>query len=398
VARAARVTSLAVALTALGLAVIGTSSPASDGEDATAAAKAPKQVRPAAPARYSVPRPFMRVRTSSQLKAALARRVPTRIVLQRGTYDGDGPFVNKAGHALYAGRLGQAVLAAGLSIGDEDGGSGGLVRGLVFDVREWAKTVDGVVLAVRGEAAGVQVLDVTLRGHSRIRSGLVVRQPEGFRAARLVVRDFTDYGVLVDANDRSRTSLERPYRLSDLDVAGIGRAIPGSSQGRGEACVWVGNPGVVERVRARRCAWTGLWTGTAATGLRASDVDIDQTRTGVYLEHFTKQSVFERILVGRRVRVGLTAEWADPDWGGLPASVDNVVMNSRFESWLVGVYLDEGTTRTTIKGSTFVGQRWAAIGDYEGISNAFYGNDYRRIAPGATPVTRKHIRTAEAGG
>jgi hypothetical protein len=126
-------------------------------------------------------------------------------------------------------------------------------------------------------------------------------------------------------------------------------------------------------------------------------VDVNQTRTGVYVEHFTKQSVFERIVIGRQVRVGLTAEWADPDWGGLPASVDNVVQASRFESWLVGVYLDEGTTRTTIRGSIFVGQRWAAIGDYEGISNAFYGNDYRRIAPGATAVTREHIRTAGAG-
>ena len=56
--------------------------------------------------------------------------------------------------------------------------------------------------------------------------------------------------------------------------------------------------------------------------------------------------------------------------GGLPASVDNVIQASRFESWLAGVYLDEGTTRTIIRGSTFDGQRWAAIADYEGIDNA----------------------------
>jgi len=360
-------------------------------------AKAPEQIRPVPPSRYTVPRPFVRVRTSGQLRAALARRNPIRILLHRGTYDADRPFVNANGHALYAGLLGKVVLTAGLSLGVDEGRPGGVVRGVVFDVREYEKTVDGVALAVRN--AGAQVLDVRLRGNGVTRSGLVVREPEGFRAARLVVRDFTDYGVLVDANDRDRTSLDRPFQLRDLDVAGIKRPVPGSSQGRAEACVWVGNPGVVERARARRCGWTGLWTGTATTGARLAGIDVDETRTGVYIEHFTRQSTFEGVRVGRRVRVGLTAEWADPDWGGIPGSIDNVVQDSRFESWLVGVYLDEGTTRTIIRRSTFVGQRWAAIGDYEGVDNAYHSNDYRRIAHGAVPVTREHIRTAtEAGG
>jgi len=360
-------------------------------------AAAPGEVRPVPPSRYTVPRPFVRVRTSGQLRAALARTKPTRILLHRGTYDADRPFVNANGHALYAGLLGKVVLTAGLSLGVDEDRTGGLVQGVVIDVREWEKTVDGVALMVR--SPGAQVLDVRLSGHRVVRSGLVVREPEGFRAARLVVRDFTDYGVLVDANDRDRTSLTRPFDLRDLDVAGIKRPVPGSSQGRGEACVWVGNPGVVARARARRCGWTGLWTGTATTGARFTGIDVDETRTGVYLEHFTRESTFERIRVGRRVRVGLTAEWADPDWGGVPGSIDNVIQDSRFESWLVGVYLDEGTTRTVIRRSTFVGQRWAAIGDYEGVDNAYHANDYRKIARGAVPVTREHIRTAtETGG
>ena len=360
-------------------------------------AKAPGTIRPAPPSRYTVPRPFVLVRTSSELRAALERRSPTTIVLRRGTYDADRAFVNAYGHRLYAGSLGKAVLTAGLRLGIDDERPGGLVRGVVFDVRDHAKTVDGVTLLVL--SPGVRVLDVSLRGHGIIRSGLIVREPEGFWGTRLVVRDFTDYGVLVDANNRDRTSLARPFELRDLDVAGIKRPVPGSSQGRGEACVWVGNPGVVQRVRARRCGWTGLWTGTAATNGRFTGIDVDETRTGVYLEHFTRQSTFERVRVGRRVRVGLIAEWADPDSGGVPGSIDNVIQDSRFESWLAGVYLDEGTTRTVIRRSTFVGQRWAAIGDYEGVDNAYLANDYRGIARGAVPVTREHIRTAtEAGG
>jgi hypothetical protein len=383
---------VAGASAALGLLGVGGSSHAAERPSA-----APGQVRPVPPSRYTVPRPFVRVRTSAQLRAALARSKPTKILLHRGTYDADRPFVNANGHALYAGLLGKVVLTAGLSLGVDEDRPGGLVQGVVIDVREWEKTVDGVALMVR--SPGAQVLDVRLSGQRVIRSGLVVREPEGFRAARLVVRDFTDYGVLVDANDRDRTSLKRPFDLRDLDVAGIKRPVPGSSQGRGEACVWVGNPGVVTRARARRCGWTGLWTGTATTGARLTGIDVDETRTGVYLEHFTRESTFDRIRVGPRVRVGVTAEWADPDWGGVPGSIDNVIQDSRFESWLVGVYLDEGTTRTVIRRSTFVGQRWAAIGDYEGVDNAYHANDYRKIARGAVPVTREHIRTAtEAGG
>jgi hypothetical protein len=264
-------------------------------------------------------------------------------------------------------------------------------------VRDPAKAVDGAAVLVWDNAGGAQVLDVRLLGNRTIRSGVSVRQPEGFRAERLVVRSFTDYGVRVDANDRDRTTLERPVVLRDLDVAKVTRAVPGSSRGTGEACVWIGNPGIVERVRARRCAWAGLWTGTATTGARFDRIDVDETRTGVYIEHFTHESTFQRIRVGQRVRTGVTAEWADPDWNSEPASVDNVIQDSRFESWLVGVYLDKGTTRTTVRRSTFVGQRWAAIGDYEGVENTYYGNDYRGIAPGAAAVTHEHIRKSGAG-
>jgi hypothetical protein len=334
------------------------------------------------------------VKTSAQLRAALARPRPTNILVRGGVYDSDAAFVDTNGHSLYSGMLGRAVLTAGLLIGGEDSARGGVVRGLVFDIRDPAKTADGAAIKVSGDAAGVQLLDLRLLGNRVVGSGVMVRQPEGFRGSRLVVRGFTDYGVLVDANDRGLTSLRRPFQVTDVNVSAVKRPVPGSSNGRAEACVWIGNPGTVARIRARDCGWTGLWTGTAATGVRASDVDIDATRTGVYLEHFTKSSIFERVRVGRDVRVGLTAEWADPDWGSVPGSIDNIVENSRFESWLAGVYLDKGTTRTTIRRSTFVGQRWAAIGDYQGVDNAYYGNDYRAIAKGAVAVTRDHISTA----
>ena len=192
-----------------------------------------------------------------------------------------------------------------------------------------------------------------------------------------------------------RGPLAKPFRIQDADVAHVGRADPGSSNGRAEACAWIGNTGSVRRMRVRSCAWTGLWTGTATQRALVDGLDVDRTPTGVYLEHFTRDSTFRRLRIGRNVRVGVTAEWADPAWDSRPASVGNTIELSSFESELVGVYLDEGTTRTTVSRSAFAHQSWAAIGDYRGNDNAYHSNRY---GPGVTPVRHDHLSSAEEGG
>jgi hypothetical protein len=367
------------------------------GGSASPTSKTPKvakvaAVRPAAPARYRVPRGAVKVDSASELRGALAARRRRAIVLAPGTYGGTQPFANPHGHQLYASRLGRSVLTAGLSLGGNEGQGGGLVRGLVLDVRDRRRTVDGAAILVWGTGRGSRILDTTLRGHRRLSAGIAARRTEGLEVRRVVVRRFRDFGVLVDANDVDRPEQQEPFAISDLDVAGVARPTPGSSMGRSEACVWIGDTGTVRRVRARSCAWSGLWTGTATRRSRFESIDIDRARTGVYIEHFTSDSTFRSLRIGPRVRVGLNAEWADPDWGRRPASVGNVIENSRFESRLAGVYLDEGTTRTTVRGSSFANQTWGAVGDYRGKENAIYGNDY-----GGAPVRHDHLSSAREG-
>ena len=349
-------------------------------------------VRPAAPARYRVPRGAVRVSSASELRSALAAHRRRAIVLAPGTYGGTRPFANPHGHRLYGARVGRAVLTAGLSLGGNRGPGGGLVRGLVIDVRDPRRTVEGAAILVWGTGRGSRILDTTLRGHRKLSAGVAVRRTEGLVMRRVVVRRFRDFGVLVDANDADRPEQREPFAISDLDVADVARPTPGSSMGRAEACVWIGDAGSLRRVRARSCAWSGLWTGTATRRARFESIDVDRARTGVYLEHFTSDSRFRGLRIGPRVRVGLAAEWADPAWGRRPASVGNVIEDSRFESRLVGVYLDEGTTRTTVRRSSFANQTWGAIGDYRGKENAIYGNDY-----GGAPVRHDHLSSAREG-
>jgi hypothetical protein len=361
--------------------------------EAGAGAPARVHVRPHRPAPYRVPADAIRVGSARALRAALTTHGRRSIVLADGVYRGRRPFLNPSGHRLYAARPGGSVLRAGLSMGGNSGPGGGLVRGVVVDVGDVSRTVEGAAIAVWGTGRRTKILDTTVRGRGTLRAGVAVRRPDGLRIRRLVARGFTDVGVLVDANEPERTRLREPFEVTDVDVARVTRSRPGSSDGRAEACVWIGDTGTVRRVRARACAWSGLWTGTAARRARFEDIDLDGTPTGVYVEHFTSDSTFRRFQIGPDVRIGLLAEWAGPEWGGRPASTGNVIEDSRFESTIAGVYLDEGSTRTTVRRSTFVGQTWAAVGDYRGIGNAFHDNDYRGIAPGAQPVSNDHLTT-----
>jgi hypothetical protein len=211
------------------------------------------------------------------------------------------------------------------------------------------------------------------------------RQPEGLVMQRVRVRDFRINGLTLDANVQNLI-VATPMLIEDIDVANVSAAVPRSFDGRAEACIWLGNTGTLRRAIMRNCAWMGLWTGTSATSSVYEDLDIDGTPTGAYVEHFTYSSTFQRMRIGPGIKTGVVCEWADPGWGYKPACVDNVFQDSTFYSWSVGIYMDEGTTRTAVRRVTFIGQQSAAIVDYKGIGNTYIGNDYTQIAPGAVPV------------
>jgi hypothetical protein len=351
-------------------------------------------IHPAAPAPYTIPAGAVSVANERELRAALAAHSRSAIVIAPGTYGGSRPFSNSYGHQLYAARLGETTLTAGLSLGGNQGRGGGLVRGVVVDVSDSRRTVDGAAIAVWGTGTDSRILDTTVRGHGRLSAGVAARRPEGLVIQRVVARGFRNFGVLVDANDGARPPQREPFQISDLDVAGVARPTPGSSLGTAEACVWIGATGSVRRVRARSCAASGLWTGSATRRSSFESIDIDGAQTGVYLEHFTSDSTFRRLRIGPRVRVGLNAEWADPAWNRRPASVRNVIEDSRFESSVVGVYLDEGTKRTTVRRSSFAHQSWGAVGDYRGNHNAVYGNVYEGATAATSPVRHDHLSSA----
>jgi hypothetical protein len=358
---------------------------------ATPPGLAPAPVRPPAP--YALPPAAVPVSSSEQLRQALAG--PARdIVVADGVYDGSGPFVNANGSRVYARHLGRAIFRAGFVLGGNWGPGHGVLQGLAFDVGDPSKVLQGSIVHVWGTAVGTQVLDTTFEGHHVIPSGLMARRVEGLVVRRVVARDFRDWGVIVDPNRASYTPASPPL-LEDVDSANVTWPTPRDSNGTAEACVWVGVKAIVHRLKARNCAWEGLWVGSGTRDSVFEDLDLNDVGIGIYVEHFAANSVFRRIHAGPNVDRGATCEWADPAWGSRPACTDVVFESSTFDTRLMGVYLDEGTTRTTVRGSAFLHQRCGAIGNYRGVGNLWDtgGNSYGGMLPSAVPVYTGHFYT-----
>ena len=333
--------------------------------------------------------------SAAGLRAALSNGQRDTIVLAPGIYDNSEEFADQEGDRIYASRLGRAVLRAGIVLGGNNGPPGALIRGLNFSVSDPRKTLHGDVVHVWGSASGARVLDTRIDGHGVIDAGLVVHQPAGFVARRVVARRFLSYGIVVDPNDVDYRTTS-PYSLRDLTIARVSRRVAGSSNGTAEACLWLGSRGRVQRVSVRNCAISGIWTGTAMKSSRIEDATIERSRVGIYIEHFTTGTTFRRLRFGAGVTRGVNAEWANRAQGGRPASVDNVIEDAYFGTSHVGVYLDQGTTRTLVRRSVFVGQDWAGIGDFLGVGNRYYDNNFDGLAPGAVAVSYEHDPAGKA--
>ncbi len=96
-------------------------------------------------------------------------------------------------------------------------------------------------------------------------------------------------------------------------------------------------------------------------------------------------------------RIGFNAEWNDGTPGNEAARNDTIENGTIDASgWTksrdtVGVFLDQGTGSTTIKGVTFNNQSWAAIGEYlNSGTNTVSGNTYQ-LLPGAVAVSPGHM-------
>jgi hypothetical protein len=356
---------------------------------------------PRPPSEYQLPSGAVSVNTSAELVSALDGASARDIVLSDGDYTTAGTgsstpyFFARAAHRLYSRNLGGAVLHAALVFGGNSGAGGGEAHGLAFDIADRTKSWDGNALGSWGEGGvGTKIYDSTFEGHYALDTGIELRQVQDAVVQRVVVRHFRRQGLLVSdcCDDNWYDNPAEASRITDVDVDGVREVVPGSSDGRAEYGVWIGN-GVrnpVERLRIEHAWWSGLWTGSSSHDTTFRNITITTVdRPGgnaVYNEHKTVRNTFRRFVLGPGIDEGFVCEW---NYGSGPgACTGNNFQEGTIMSREVGVYLDEGQVGNSVRRIRFLGQICAGVVDNDGSGNIVSGNNFGSIAPGAKKVHR----------
>ena len=185
-------------------ATVASSEPARAGGAAATGPRAPGPVHPRRP--VALPRatqrdPRLDSRRAAQRGSGSREPHRDRARERHATRAGD-PFLNPYGHQPLRGHAGpRRACGPGSAWAATRAAAAALVRGVVVDVGDARRTVDGAAIAVWGTGRNTRILDTTVRGHGTLSAGVEARRPEGLVIERLVARRFRDFGVLVDANE-----------------------------------------------------------------------------------------------------------------------------------------------------------------------------------------------------
>lgn len=208
-------------------------------------------------------------------------------------------------------------------------------------------------------------------------SGIFTYNPAGQVIEKLHVSNMLSYGV--GAMVWPAKEITTPVTIRDCIIEDVSRVVPKSSDGTAEACLWVGNKAVVNRVRLRRGAWMGMWTGAACFDSVFEDIEVAECPIALYIEHQTKRCVFRNCSF-RAVDNAVNIEW----WYTGQGSNSITFENCRFHSdrgW--GMFIDAGTYDIHLVACTFTGAKglthptrlvqplpntWDAATDFSGVA------------------------------
>lgn len=370
---------------------------------------------PTAPRSYTVPANAVRVTTTAEFIQQLNSGTPKDIVLADGTYDNGSPAQAAAPHRIWASRPGGARLTFGLSFESNFSWAGAEVHGLIFDIKNANATSGSTAIRIANPAnSSVRIEDVEIYGNRLIDSGIQAYNSSGFVLRRCVVKDVFDYGVFVHPyGNESYTYVPNITPIvEDCDISGVYRNARASNSGKSEACMWVGVTITVNRIRMRNCGWMGLETTGNTNNAHFSDLIAEDTKYGIYVEHWTRNSSFERFQLGAisgsdygpagfPMKYGIINEWADPMYVGqnpipgqsITASINNTFRNGFINSYQAGMFSDDSEF-TTITGVKFIRQRFAGICEERntktGYNLAWSGNDFSALPTNIYQYTRLH--------
>ena len=225
-------------------------------------------------------------------------------------------------------------------------------------------------VSVWGAHEDVSVQDSRIEGNGTASAGVLVRGSDESRDASVIrtrIRGFRDFGILFAQREYGRPSAALHALALDNVVSDVAdperdgcvtepRETPGC--GTNEGGIWTG--GVEAAIignTIRRTRWDGIETVGSSTRTTIVANDVRGTRTGIYVERSTNDSIIARNVIAA-VESGIKVEWAH----GGGRSARNTFRFNRIEAPReVGLVLDVGADDNRIVRNVFVAGARPAI-------------------------------------
>ena len=199
-----------------------------------------------------------------------------------------------------------------------------------------------------GNVSDVSVQDALITSDGSADAGFIAALPDGndYSVIRSRIAGFRGWGInFAQVPHENRVTGLRSLALDNV-VTDIDP--PGDTQGTTEGGIWSGGAGaaVIGNV-VRRTGWTGIETVGSSNGTAINHNRIYDTRTGIYLEHATRQSTIARNVI-RNVRTGINVEWA---YGGVSSGQNRFERNQVYGASFVGLFIDVGADENLVVGN-----------------------------------------------
>jgi hypothetical protein len=227
---------------------------------------------------------------------------------------------------------------------------------------------DGV--AVWGAFSNVSVQDSLIEGDGTAQAGVFALGSDRSRDTTVIrtrVRGFRSHGILLAQKEFGRPAaalhgLALDNVVSDIRDPARDRCYDEPSTtpkcGTNEAGIWTGGvEGAIIGNTVLHARWDGIETVGSSTRTTVVGNEIRDTRTGIYLEHSTNDSLFSKNLVVH-ARTGINVEWRHDGQG----SARNTFTSNRIvSSERSGLFVDAGNDGNEIVKNVFVGGARPAI-------------------------------------
>lgn len=197
----------------------------------------------------------------------------------------------------------------------------------------------------------------------------------GGTRSKIQYQNYRDYGLGIMAWNPIKESTG-PWNLTDLVSTNVGRGR--TSNGTAEACFWIGQKILADRLKATDCDWMGFFVGAMSNGTILEDITVDVSMNlnavGVYFEHAARNTTLRECDI-RADGTAVNLEWWYTDTlyapymeaaaraaypnraGSYNITIENCTLHSNKE-W--GIFIDAGNYNITIRNVKITGAKGIA--------------------------------------